>query len=321
MTYIDSNSSISDIQALLEQLNWIGNESIKRVDIPGAGNMNVVLRIYTDQRTFILKQSRPYVQKYPDLPAPASRIDVEYQFYQSTKSTIADHSPEILGYSKDQHLMMLSDLGECEDMAAIYEERSIADTELIQLVDIAYRIHQSATPDNYSLNTELRQLNHQHIFVLPFMEDNGFGLDDVQEGLQDISMPYKTNTSLKSIIKNLGDQYLSTGTELIHGDYYPGSWMRSANQLYVIDSEFSFVGFKEFDLGVMAAHMIMTTSDVEYLRKVINHYPTDLNKDLTQRIAGIEIMRRLIGLAQLPLDRTLEEKTALLKTAKDLVIN
>jgi 5-methylthioribose kinase len=37
-------------------------------------------------------------------------------------------------------------------------------------------------------------------------------------------------------------------------------------------------------------------------------------------VAGIEIMRRLIGLAQLPLERNLEEKEYLLKTAREMVL-
>ena len=321
MTYIESNSPIAEIQVFLEKLGWIRNESISKIEIPGQGNMNIVLRVYSDQRTFILKQSRPFVQKYPDLAAPVDRIDVEYQFYKLTESTIADHSAEVLAYSKEHHLMMLTDLGECEDMVTIYTERTIADVALDKLVDIAYRIHQSTSTDNFPANTSLRELNHQHIFILPFMIDNGFMLDDVQTGLQDVSMEYKRDQSLKSTINRLGDKYLSKGSELIHGDYYPGSWMRSSDQLYVIDSEFSFIGFKEFDLGVMVAHLIMTTSDAVYLDKVIKSYEGNLDQKVVQQIAGTEIMRRLIGLAQLPLERTLKEKKELLKTAKEFILN
>jgi 5-methylthioribose kinase len=321
MKNIDSSSPISEIQILLENLGWLNNESISKIEIPGAGNMNIVLRVYTNQRTFILKQSRPFVQKYPDLAAPADRIDVEYQFYKLTETSIADHSAEVLAYSKEHHLMMLSDLGECEDMVAIYAERNVPDAELHKLVDIAQRIHRSPATHKYPANTSLRTLNHQHIFELPFMIDNGFGLDDVQPGLQDLSLEYKTDESLKSVIRKLGDQYLSKGTELIHGDYYPGSWMRTSDQLYVIDSEFSFIGFKEFDLGVMVAHLIITTSDAAYLDKVINYYSGNLDHRVVPKIAGTEIMRRLIGLAQLPLERNLEEKADLLKTAKTLILN
>ena len=68
--------------------------------------------------------------------------------------------------------------------------------------------------------------------------------------------------------------------------------MSKANHTYLIDPEFSFMGFSEFDNGVMATHT-----------------------------AGIEIMRRLIGLAQSPLKRAIEEKKLLLKVARTLILN
>ena len=41
---------------------------------------------------------------------------------------------------------------------------------------------------------------------------------------------------------------------------------------------------------------------------------------LIQQVAGIEIIRRLIGIAQLPLNRTLQEKETLLKMAKKMIL-
>jgi len=321
MQLIDINTPLSEIQALLLSLNWISDERIVNVTIPGEGNMNVVLRIKTNLRTFILKQSRPFVQKYPDLPAPAERIDVEFQFYNATKDAIKGNSANVLNYSPANHLMMIEDLGACEDMVTIYESRNITDAEIKELVDMAEQIHNQSTLKDYPENIALRQLNHQHIFHLPFLIDNGFQLDEVQPGLQELSMLYKKDDDLKSIIKELGDRYLDSGTDLIHGDYYPGSWMKSNDKIYVIDAEFSFVGFKEFDLGVMAAHLILSTSDINYLDKVVDHYRSIYDKNLVTQIAGIEIIRRLIGLAQLPLERTLEEKAELLKMARGLIIN
>ena len=43
---------------------------------------------------------------------------------------------------------------------------------------------------------------------------------------------------------------MQNGDTLLHGDYYPGSWMRVRERLYIIDPEFSFAGPKEFDLGI-----------------------------------------------------------------------
>lgn len=152
------------------------------------------------------------------------------------------------------------------------------------------------------------------------MEDNGFQLDDIQNGLQELSLRHKKDTALKSIIETLGTKYLSEGSVLLHGDYYPGSWMTEGNNVYVIDPEFSFLGFAEFDLGVMAAHLIIATSESSYLDLVLKKYQGAIDKKWVHQIAGIEIMRRLIGLAQLPLERTLQEKEYLLQMARKMIL-
>ena len=154
---------------------------------------------------------------------------------------------------------------------------------------------------------------------MPFDSDNGFSLDDVQEGLQDLARPYQENLELKTVIAELGESYLSKGKVLVHGDYYPGSWMSSGKDLYVLDPEFAHLGQVEFDLGVMSAHLIMATHDIDYLSKISTAYPNDIDHLLLSRYAGVEMMRRLIGLAQLPMIRTVEEKKELLEIALQLM--
>jgi 5-methylthioribose kinase len=317
---ISVDLSKSELQGYLEQLSWISNETISEVVSAGEGNMNVVLRITTDQRSFILKQSRPYVQKYPDIPAPIERIDVEAQFYHAlSKSDVSQHLPSVMNYAPQEYLLMLSDLGAIVDMTSIYHAREIKDSYVEQLVRIAHQCHQSQDVAGFPENMELRKLNHQHIFLLPFDGDNGFSLDDVQVGLQELAKPYQGNIALKSVIAEMGEHYLSQGDVLVHGDYYPGSWMRSDEELYVLDPEFAHLGQAEFDLGVMTAHLIMATHDIDYRSKVIEAYPNEIDQLLLSRYAGIEIMRRLIGLAQLPISRILEEKKVLMGIALNLM--
>ena len=217
--------------------------------------------------------------------------------------------------------MMLEYIDDFQDMTALYAEKVLKEGELNQLVEIMGVIHESKLADSYPLNLSLRQLNHQHIFVLPFVEDNGFELDDVQVGLQELSMRYKTDSNLKNIITKIGDQYLQPGKYLLHGDYYPGSWMRTPDNLYIIDTEFSFAGFREFDIGVMAAHLIIVSSDESFLNQIINKSSPEVNEQLICQVTGTEIMRRLIGLAQLPMERSVDEKQRLLTLAYQLIMN
>lgn len=315
--------SLETLETFLVGQKWLQpKEKIQNLSKAGEGNMNIVVKVHTNQRSFILKQSREYVQKYQDIPAPIERIAVENAFYTAVdKKELQKHLPRILGYDKDFHLLYMEDLGDCKDMTFLYQQRTILKKQLEDLVKVLYKIHASNTPKDFPENMEMRKLNHQHIFVLPFMEDNGFSLNTIQPGLQDLAEPYKKNSELKSIINELGKSYLSKGNTLLHGDYYPGSWMFKNEQVYVLDPEFGFVGFAEFDLGVMAAHLIMATHNSAYLDTLSNTYPGQHNKHLVVQLAGVEIMRRIIGLAQLPLDRNIKEKESLLAMAKEMIIS
>ncbi|PCJ98963.1 MAG: hypothetical protein COA50_00830 [Flavobacteriaceae bacterium] len=284
--------------------------------------MNVVLRVKTSERSFILKQSRPYVEKYQQIEAPLDRIDVEHQFYKNiTNHELKAHIPIVHNYNASEHIMLLQDLGQCQDMTYIYERRKIEPKNLLELIKILNTIHGKGVPKLFPKNMGLRQLNHQHIFVLPFMEENGFQLDNIQNGLQELSSPYKTDITLKMVVEEIGEKYLQEGKVLLHGDYYPGSWMTESNNIYVIDPEFSFVGFAEFDLGVMIAHLTMASLKDDFTGTILKQYQHKIDAKLVQQVAGIEMMRRLIGLAQLPLPRTIKEKGYLLQVAKKMILS
>ncbi|NJB71876.1 5-methylthioribose kinase [Saonia flava] len=323
MILINLDTPLEELRNHLFYLGFLNSEKeeVLSVEKPGEGNMNVVLRIKTNERSFILKQSRPYVEKYKQIEAPVERIDVEHQFYESIQDdNLIGHIPKIIDYNESEHILILQDLGTCEDMTSAYETREIKIKTLLKLIQFLNIIHAKSTPKDFPKNMGLRQLNHQHIFVLPFMENNGFQLNDVQNGLQELSLPYKKDAALKREIKKIGEKYLSTGNTLLHGDFYPGSWMTEGDNIYIIDPEFSFLGFAEFDLGIMTAHLTMITMENHFLDVILQHYTHKVDSKLIKQVTGIEIMRRLIGLAQLPLNRTLQEKEMLLKMAKKLIL-
>ena len=64
----------------------------------------------------------------------------------------------------------------------------------------------------------------------------------------------------------------------------------------------------------------MCSSDLKDLF-VYYHFDGRFDGSLMSKFAGIEIIRRLIGLAQLPLELSLEERLELLDSAYELVVN
>ena len=77
---------IAELQQYLSEQEWLqAGEKIETLEKAGEGNMNLVLRVKTNQRSLIIKQSRPWVEKYPHILAPLERAIVEGQFYQLIK--------------------------------------------------------------------------------------------------------------------------------------------------------------------------------------------------------------------------------------------
>ncbi len=287
----------------------------------GEGNMNQVIRLSTDEKSLILKQSRPYVNKYPQVAAPIERIAVEHRFYEEIASIaeLKKYTVTPLKYVAAHHLLVLEDLGNTTDYLAMYENPSLLSedtlSELIKFLKLIHQLRPKSFPDNFPM----KKLNHEHIFVFPFRKDNGFDLDQVQEGLNEMGKTIQRNSTLLYKIHLLGNRYLEKGEALLHGDFYPGSWLMSTHYPKIIDMEFAFLGDPAFDLGVMMAHLKMAGYPENAMIDSFIHYGNH-DPGLTRAFCGVEILRRILGLAQLPLPLSLKQKEKLLNEASDYVL-
>ncbi len=212
-------------------------------------------------------------------------------------------------------MMAVEDLGAASDFTDIYrKDKQISLDELADLVRFISALHRVSVRDMqepFPDNQTLKLLNAEHIFNYPYLEDNGFDLDTVQPGLQSLATQYRQHDALKTAIGLLGKAYLEQGDTLLHGDYYPGSWLRTKQGTKVIDPEFAYLGRAEFDLGVLVAHLRMAQTDDQTITDTLAGYQVSgraFDHALFAGFCGAEILRRIIGLAQLPLDLTLEEK-------------
>ena len=121
-------------------------------------------------------------------------------------------------------------------------------------------------------------------------------------------------------IHALGARYLADGDHLVHGDYFPGSWLRALRGIAIIDPEFCFTGAPEFDVGVMLAHLLLAAQPDALVTHHLGSFAGGYDGALVRGFAGAEIMRRLIGVAQLPLPASRERKHALLAKSRELVM-
>lgn len=320
------------LQIYLSRKGWIcDNELVTSLGKPGEGNMNYTLRVRTADRSLIVKQARGYVEKYPSIPAPTERATMEGLFYREIVQNpeLRRCMPELLGLDEAENLLVLEDLGDASDFLDCYKAGQLLQsdeiTALVTYLSVLHNQFLTDRPDSAFANEAMRILNHEHIFVYPFITDNGFDLNGIQAGLQAAATPYK-NKSLANAARELGERYLAdqvgVPVTLLHGDYYPGSWLRTRAGVKVIDPEFCFYGPAEFDLGVMLAHLHLAQQPDSIHQQVQAGYVrhAGFDEQLLRQFTGVEILRRLIGIAQLPVSLSLDEKAHLMKLAESLML-
>jgi 5-methylthioribose kinase len=309
---------------VLDMLGWLP-EGAKVISsaIAGAGNMNLVERVtLSDGSSLILKRAHGWVEKYPDIPAPIARVGVEAAFYSAVYGTpVGAAMPLHLAYDDAHAANLFEDLGEGTDGMTAYAGTPIAMADLDWVIDWMIALHDLAVPSNTRLtNHAMRLLNAVHIFDFPLDPNSGFDLDAITLGLQEVADQLKADAAFVESVIAFGQTYLETDEGvLLHGDLYPGSWLITTQGLRIIDPEFCWIGPREWDVGVLAAHLILSGQDDALIDRIYTRYRGPIDRTLADKISGIEIMRRLIGVAQLPLAADLAEKTALLERARHMV--
>ena len=309
---------------------WLGaDERVLSVARAGEGNMNLVLRVRWRnadgaEHGAILKQARPWVEKYPEIPAPPERLLVEADFYRAVAASdpvLAAGMPALRAVDEDARLAWLEDLGEATDYLPCYGGQALPKAELdalLRWLGGLHRIRLDPAAWPRLRNREMRALNHAHLFTIPVDPAQAPDVDAACPGLQAVAERYRQDPTLRRAMEHLGERYLADGSTLLHGDFYPGSWLRTATGPRVIDPEFGFLGCPEFDVGVLRAHLDFAGATDQSLDAYAP--PPGFDPVLAEGFAGVERIRRLLGVAQLPLEADLAQRRAWLERGRAAVL-
>ncbi|MCU1385500.1 MAG: aminoglycoside phosphotransferase [Acidobacteria bacterium] len=328
MTFLDAGDAAA-IERYLTSRGVVGAADAPiAIAAAGAGNMNLTLRVtLASGRTLVLKQGRPWVEKYPQIPAPAARTLVEAAFYAEVQRapSVAAMMPAVVHFDPDEHVLVLEDLGGDGDLTSMYGAATLPAETLAALLAwlealAAVSVDEATRP--LFANRAMRALNHEHMFRFPLAADNGLDLNAVTPGLADAARALADDSGYRAAVAALGREYLADGSTLVHGDYFPGSWLTAGGGIRIIDPEFCFLGTPEFDAGILAAHLLLAGGGTTLLAMVADAIVRRrLDPRRVAGYAGVEIMRRLIGVAQLPLAYGLDRKRALLDRSRRLVLD
>ncbi|MBI1321017.1 MAG: phosphotransferase [Candidatus Hydrogenedens sp.] len=302
------DGALEAVQTLMQAEGWLDpGEQVESCARAGEGNMNLTLRVVTNRRSVILKQARPWVEKYNFIPAPWDRAIAEFRFYEraSRIPPVRDRMPQLHAASAAYRCLLLEDLGEASDLTSIYGGAPIAAEEIRTLGAFIATLHQASRgmPDPAFANLDMRALNHEHIFRVPLLHNNGVDLEALEPGLTTVAESLRKDTLYQSLSEQTGHRYLADGPCLLHGDFFPGSWLRTPSGIRVIDPEFCFYGDPEFDVAIALAHFCLADRPRTDATLLLESYGSALPLDegWIASYAAAEVMRRLLGVAQLPI--------------------
>jgi 5-methylthioribose kinase len=232
--------------------------------------------------------------------------------------------PRLLAADRTAHALVLEDLTPAEDCTDAYRGRGIAADELEALAAYARALHAGTrgAPDPAFANRSMRALNHAHIFRVPFVSPDDRGLERHEPGLTSVAAALARDAELMARVAAAGERYLADGPCLVHGDFFPGSWLRTPAGVRVIDPEFAFYGDAELDVGCALAHLALARQ-LTAIRTFLAAYAASaasFDETLVARYAAVEIMRRLLGIAQLPIAPSTGERAALVARARDAMV-
>ncbi len=317
------------LESFLHERNWIAaDEHVRSCEPPGEGNMNLTMRVITNRRSLIVKQARPWVEKYDHIPAPWDRVQFERRFYERVQKLpeVAARMPQLLFSDMAARVLVLEDMGDANPLMSLYAGDSLTASDLRGLAAYLRSLHDGTRglADPSFENLEMRQLNHQHIFEIPLVENNGLDLEQIESGLSDAAGLLRCDSAYRQLVSETGDRYLANGSALLHGDFFPGSWLRTSAGIFVIDPEFCFFGDPEFDLGCAIAHLCLAGQPRQHAQSLLQAYTdgdqTSIESSWLTCYAATEVMRRLIGVAQLPLQTVVGQRGNLLERSRRAMI-
>lgn len=327
VTFLDAGDR-DGIERYVVALGLVGSDALPiQIGRAGDGNMNVTLRVTPAAgASFILKQGRPWVEKYQHIPAPPERTLVEAAFYGAVQGDplAAKRMPAVLRVDADNRVLALEDLGNGGDWTPMYAGAALPIDTLADLLAWLARLASlDVRPEERAVfaNRAMRALNHEHMFRFPLAAGNGLDLDGITPGLDGAARDLSGDRAYVAAVAALGLGYLADGRTLVHGDYFPGSWLNAPGGVRVIDPEFCFLGEAEFDCGILAAHLLLADAGAVHLETIAASVAARrLDAARVAGYAGVEIMRRVIGVAQLPLVCGLDRRRSLLQHSRRLVL-
>lgn len=280
----------------------------------GEGNINWVRRIRVLQpgRSFIVKQARPALERFPEYQVTTDRLLFEGRFYAAVAELDPERvCPDVLALVEGERVLVLEDLGDCERLDEAIARGSDVTQPASRLARFLARVHGSlvggALAERFG-NFEMQRLHGDHIFELP-LRRNDFPL---APRVRDRADALARDPDVVRTADAAYRRYRESHDALVHGDVQVGNILLAARGPVLLDAEIAHVGDPAFDVGTLLAHLLAQplargdgAAGLSLARSAWEAYRAAFPGDRAPvfrevaRYAGLEILRRTIGAARI----------------------
>ena len=247
--------------------NYLEEGTIEINEI-GDGNLNFVYIVsnVSNGKSLIVKQAVPYLRIAGEgFPLSRERMNYEIRALQFYEKLLPHFVPKIYYADEAMSLVIMENLSEHSIMRKGLIEQTVyprfsehISTFLAHTLFYSSSLYLNSTEkralvDRFNSNTELCKLTEDFVFTLAFMDDE---TNDVNPDLLNEAKELFAQSDFKKNVLKLKYIFMTQCDALLHGDLHTGSIMLNADETYVIDPEFAFVGAFGFDIGALIANMI-----------------------------------------------------------------
>ena len=286
------------------------------VEPAGDGNINWVRRARVPARgaSWVVKQARPALERFPEYSASTERIVFEQRWFAIARTVDAESvCPTILHFDEDARVLVLEDLGDAERLDRALLRGADVVPALAAVARLLAAVH-GATRDDPALaarfaNADMQTLHGEHVFRLPFAP-NDFPLEPA---LRARAERVWQDAELGAIAARAYERYREPRGALVHGDVQAGNVLLPPDGgAKLLDAEIAHVGDPAFDVGMLLAHVLLAgvardalASSADIACATWDAYAGACGSGATiapfadaTRYAGIEVLRRTIGAAR-----------------------
>jgi 5-methylthioribose kinase len=235
----------------LRHHGWIGLGPA-RFEPMGWGVSNLVLRVVTPEKTFVLKQSRPQLRTRDPWFSDLERVYREQEVMQVLHPLLPESTvPEVLFTDRDNYVFAMS---HAPAGAHVWKETLLAgevDQAVAERAGFILGLMHEITGSNNNLVERFRD----HTVFIQLRADPFYRR--IQERRPEVATE----------VQRIADRMLGTKHALCHGDYSPKNILTHDRGFTLVDYETAHFGDPTMDLGFFLSHLILKAVKLDGIRE------------------------------------------------------